>query len=107
MNVTSPTHNRIYESTNFNQLLQLRGESVNCLITSLYSLVEHCEYGALTIEIIRDRIVVGILNSLSLSEQIQLYADLNLEKAITKARQSETLKHQRSVVKGKDSSTQP
>ena len=39
---------------------------------------------------IRDRIVVGIFTS-SLSEQLQLNPDLNLEKAIMKARQSEAV----------------
>ena len=45
--------------------------------------MEHCEYRALSNEMIRDRILVGILN-LNLSEQLQIDADLTLEKAITK-----------------------
>ena len=48
---------------------------------------------------IRDRIVVGILNS-SLSEQLQLEKDLTLEKAVTKVRQSEAVKRQLPVVRG-------
>ena len=50
-------------------------------ITFLYSLVEHCKYGALSNEKIRDRIVVDILKS-NLSEQLQLDGDLTLAKAI-------------------------
>ena len=70
---------------------------MDSFITSLHSLSEHCDYGALTDEMIRDRIVVGILNS-SLSEQLQLEKDLTLEKAVTKVRQSEAVKRQLPVV---------
>lgn len=45
--------------------------------------MEHCEYRALSNEMIIDRILVGILK-LNLSEQLQIDADLTLEKAITK-----------------------
>ena len=49
---------------------------------ALYSLAEHCGYGNLHDEMIRDRIVVGIRNS-SLSEKLQLDAWLTLDRAIT------------------------
>ena len=49
-------------------------------ITSLYSLAEHCEYGEMKDETIRDCIVVGIRDR-PLSEQLQLDAELTLEKA--------------------------
>ena len=55
-------------------------ESVEQFITNLYQLVEHCEYGDLRDEMIRDRIVVGIQDS-ALSERLQMDPDLTLEKA--------------------------
>ena len=38
-------------------------EPVDAFITALYSLTEHCGYGALHDEMIRDRIVIGIRNA--------------------------------------------
>ena len=46
---------------------------------------------------IRDRIVVGLRDS-SLSEKLQLEADLTLEKALAFARQRESFKNQQKVV---------
>ena len=46
---------------------------------------------------IRDRIVVG-LRDRKLSERLQLEADLTLEKAMTMARQSESVRKQQSVI---------
>ena len=51
--------NVIYERAVFNKRKQEEGEPVDTFITSLYSLFEHCNYGALREEMIRDRIVVG------------------------------------------------
>ena len=50
--------------------------------------------------------VVGILKS-NLLKQLQLNTDLTLEKAFMKCLQSEAVKHQQSVVKDKDSTTEP
>ena len=43
---------------------------------------------------IRDRLVVGIRDC-KLAEQLQLDSELTLEKAVSKVRQSETVKQQR------------
>ena len=48
-------------------------------------------------EIIRDRIVVGLRNS-ALSEKLQMDPTLTLEKATAKARQSEAVKKQKSLL---------
>ena len=51
-------------------------------ISNVYALAEHCGYGDLWDELIRDRLVVGICDS-KLSEQLQLDADLTLNKPVT------------------------
>ena len=51
--------NVIFERAKFNMRKQEEGESVDTFIISLYSLVEHCNYGQLKDELIWDRIVVG------------------------------------------------
>ena len=61
--------NKIFERAKFNQRVQKGGESVDSFIIALYTLSEHCEYDNLREKMIRDRIVVGILN-FQLSEQL-------------------------------------
>lgn len=95
--------NVIYERAKFNMRKQREGESVDSVVTALYALAEHCSYGVLHNELIRDRLVVGLQDK-GLSERMQLDADLTLEKAIRMARQSEEVKRQQSCLRGDTSS---
>ena len=85
--------NLIFERAKFNRRRQEKGEPVNDFIMDLYRLAEHCSYGTLHDELIRDRIVVG-LRSAALSEKLQRDADLTLEKAVQMAREDEIIKKQ-------------
>ena len=85
--------NTIFERARFNRRRQEEGEPVDAFITALYTLAEHCGYGGLHDEMVRDRIVVGIRNS-ALSEKLQLDPDLTLQSAITQVRQAEAVKKQ-------------
>ena len=98
-----PKKNVIYERAKFNLRLQLPGETVDSFITALYGLAEHCNYGLLQKELIRDRLVVGLRN-VSLSEKLQLDRDLTLETAITKTRQYEEVRRQQSDLRGENGS---
>ena len=60
---------------------------------------EHCGYGDLHDEMVRDRIVVGLCNS-RLSEKLQMDPNLMLDKAMSLARQSEAVKKQQPTVRG-------
>ena len=91
--------NVIFERAKFNSRKQEPGESVDTFITALYTLAEHCNYGTLHDEMIRDRIVVGIRDS-SLSEKLQLDAELTLSTAVTKVRQAEEVKKQQPLLRG-------
>ena len=91
--------NVIYERAKFNSRRQQPDEPVEAFITALYNLAEHCGYEALHDEMVRDRIVVGILDH-KLSEKLQLDSTLTLEKAITTVRQAETIKKQQPVIRG-------
>ena len=71
--------NVIYERAKFNVRIQNDGEPVEAFITDLHCLAEHCEFGTLKDQLIRDRIVVGLRNK-QLSEKLQLDPDLTLEK---------------------------
>ena len=80
------------------------GESVEQYIVELYNLAEHCNYGDLKSEMIRDRLVVGILDK-SLSERLQLDSALTLEKAKKIIRQREAVQEQQQVLNGATSSS--
>ena len=53
-------HNVIFERAKFNRRSQQEGESVDSFITNLHSLAEHCKFGNLREEMIRNCIVVGL-----------------------------------------------
>ena len=93
--------NVIFERAKFNSRRQEEGEPVDTFITDLYALAEHCQYGELHDELIRDRLVVGIHDAI-LSEKLQLDAKLMLDKAVTAVRQSEAIKSQQSTVRGEN-----
>ena len=52
--------NIIFERAKFNRHRQEDGETVDTFITALHAPAEHCDYGILKDEMIRDRIVVGL-----------------------------------------------
>nr|XP_055074185.1 uncharacterized protein K02A2.6-like [Misgurnus anguillicaudatus] len=90
--------NVIFERAKFNQRQQAVGESVDHFITELHCLAEHCGYGELHDEMVRDRLVVGLTDK-RLSEQLQLDPELTLEKAVVRVRQSELVKKQQELLK--------
>ena len=70
--------NVIFERARFNKRSQLEGESAEEYITTLYSLIETCNYGELKDEMLRDRLIVSIRDA-KLSESLQMDADLEGE----------------------------
>jgi len=89
--------NVILERAKFNRRNQLPGESAEQYITALYHQVEHCQYGELAQEMIRDRLVVGISDK-ALSERLCMDAELTLEKAKMMIRQREAVHEQRDML---------
>ena len=91
--------NLIVQRALFNKRHQLAGESVDTFIQELYRLAEDCEYGSLKDGLIRDRIVVGVLDD-SLSDRLQAKADLTLETAVQMSRQAEARKQNKDLIRG-------
>ena len=94
-----PKKNVIYQRAKFNQRVQGPSESADSFITALYALAEDCEYGALRDELLRDRIVVGIRDTV-LSQKMQMESRLDLAKAINMVRQAEDIKRQQTDQRG-------
>ena len=90
--------NVIYERAKFNQRVQEPQESVDSFVTALHCLAEHCSFGDLHDEMIRDRIVVGLRDA-SVAQKLQMDHELTLDRAVSLARQSEAVKTQQSIVR--------
>ena len=90
--------NVIYERARFNRRVQQEGESVEDFIFDVHTLAQHCAYGPLQEEMIRDRIVAGIRDA-SLSEKLQMDDRLTLETAVKKAQESEAVKQQQKMIR--------
>ena len=84
--------NVIFERALFNRRYQTEGETAEQYIAA-----SNCDYGKMQDQMIRDRLIVGIRNN-SLSEQLQMDAELTLEKAKKAVRQKEAVYGQQSVL---------
>ena len=91
--------NVIVERARFNRRRQNPGEFVDTFIQDLYRFAENCEYGTLKDELIRDRIIVGVLGD-TLSDRLQAKSDPTLADAARMSRQAEARKQNRTVVRG-------
>ena len=97
--------NVIVERACFNKRSQKPGESVETFIQDLYRLADNCNYGALRDDLIRDRIVVGVLDD-SLSDRLQSKGTLTLTQAVQTSRQAESRAQNRDIVRGDNKSVQ-
>ena len=93
------------ERAHFNKRSQKPGESVETFIQDLYRLADNCNYGALRDDLIRDRIVVGVLDD-SLSDRLQSKGTLTLTQAVQMSRQAESRAQNRDIVRGDNKSVQ-
>ena len=75
--------------------VQQPNEPIDNFITCLHSQVERCDYGAMKDEMVRDRLVIDQ----TLSERLQMDAELTLKKAVGLARSLERVKNQQQVLR--------
>ena len=78
--------NTIFEWAISNRCCQGEDKTAEQFITSLFTIVENCNYGNLPDQLIQDRQVVGIRDT-ALSECLQTDADFTLDKAMRAVRQ--------------------
>ena len=85
--------NVIYERYNFNRRVQEPSESFEAYVVALRALAKSCNYGQLTDDFIRDRIVVGVREN-SLRKKLLQTRDLTLRNCIDICRASEATNQQ-------------
>ena len=88
-----PTRNVIYERYLFNTADQLQNENIDDYVTRLRQLSKSCDFGTLTDDLIRDRIVLGTKDP-NLRARLLREPKLNLRGAIDKARSTEVAEAQ-------------
>ena len=86
-----PAANVIYERYMFNRCVQDASESVDHYITDVIKLAEHCQYGELRDDLIRDKLVSGIRDD-SVREKLLGIKDLSLTEAIETLRANQAMK---------------
>ena len=91
--------NLIFKQACFNRRTQQAHKSVEQYIAALYRLIETCDYGDLTDEMLCNNLVIGIRDT-ALSEGLQMDPDLTLDKAMNFIRQREAVKEQHQQLQG-------
>ena len=76
-----PKPSKIVQRYKFNTCVRRKGDSVSTYIADLRKLSEHCEYGQILDEMIRDRIVCGIADD-RIQRRLLSESDLTLKKAV-------------------------
>ena len=75
-NYFKPSRNVVYERYVFNTCVQTNDESVQSYVTRLRKLATSCEYGELTDDLIRDRLVIGLKHN---GEKVRLLREKHLD----------------------------
>ncbi|XP_062619910.1 uncharacterized protein K02A2.6-like [Saccostrea cucullata] len=88
-----PQVNVIYERYIFNTTEQKQGETLDQYVTKLRQLADSCEFGSLTDDMIRDRLVLGIDDNPTRARMLR-EPKLDLKKAISMCRASEVAQQQ-------------
>ena len=89
--------NETYERYCFNKKDQESNESVDAYVTALRTLAKTCNFGALESTLIRDRIVIGVRDTSTGKELLQV-AKLTLKDCIDICRSYETTSHQMKAI---------
>jgi hypothetical protein len=87
----TPQKNEMFERFKLENIKQKDGQTIDQFVTELKTAAKSCKYGEVMESIIRDRLVFGLMD-LKLQEKLLGDQDLNLQRAIERARASEETK---------------
>ncbi|XP_064468460.1 uncharacterized protein LOC135379139 [Ornithodoros turicata] len=97
----TPKANHAYERYKFNELKQKEGETFNEFLTAARLQAKICQFGELTDELLRDRIIVGIRND-DVREKLLSDPTIDLQKTVNTCRASEQASQQLKEIANKD-----
>ena len=97
-NYFKPQRNVVYERYVFNSCEQNQGESFDSYVTRLRKFASSCKFGTLTDELIRDKLVIGIIDRGTKGKLLR-EKSLTLDKAIDIARSNEITNKQLETMK--------
>ena len=102
-NYFKPSRNVVYERYVLNTCVQQSEEPVQRYVTRLRKLAASCEYGELTDDFIRDRLVIGLKNQ---GDKVRLLREknLDLQKAVQMCTSSEVTALQMKKIQGVEES---
>ena len=83
-----PKRNIVYERYVFNSCIQTPEETVDGYVNRLRKLASSCQFGTITEEMIRDRLVIGIHDTGKKARMLR-EKDLSLDKAVDMCKSSE------------------
>ncbi|KAB0797432.1 hypothetical protein PPYR_08426 [Photinus pyralis] len=95
----SPKKNIVFERFKFFSRVQQEGEGFDQFLTDIKKLSKSCEFGLLSDEMVRDRIVLGIYDKV-MQERLLRVEDLDLAKAVNLCRAAEISKSQARNLQG-------
>lgn len=96
----TPRKNVVYNRYKFFTRVQQESEAIEHYITALKSLAKSCEFKEDEESLIRDRVVIGIVDK-QLQEVLLRESDLTLSKAMNQCRAAELSRQQSQVMQGK------
>ena len=103
-NYFKPKRNVVYERYIFNSCEQNTGESVDSFVTRLRKYVSSCEFGLLNDELIRVRLVIGLID-MGTKRKLPRDKTLTLDKALDIARSDEISSRQLASMKSESEPT--
>ena len=106
-NYYQPKPSKIVQRFKFNTRNKAEGESIATYLAALQTLAEHCEYGDSLKDMLRDRLVCGVLHE-GTQKRLLYEKDLTYQKAVELAQSIELaekdmkdIKHSTSTTNGK------
>ena len=101
-----PKPSVIVQRFRFNSRLHQEGESVAKFMAELQQLSEHCEFGAMLNDMLRDRLVVGIMNN-RIQRRLLAEKELTFKRAYELAIAHETAEKNTAKLKQKEAMSTP
>ena len=101
-----PKPSKIVQRFKFNTRIQQEGESIATYLAALRAIAEYCEYGETLKEMLRDRLVCGVLNE-GIQKRLLSEKNLTYDRAVELAVSIESAERDTKQIKSSTNGTKP